>query len=109
MVSWLDRPGSLNWANRKKLNNQIKELDENISSLRGTLLALLSLVNHWSYDFKELLELDSKNKLTAKHIIHLKPLIERIKYFQSGLDNLNEICKEELAQISDSSNNPNCT
>lgn len=99
MEKWLDRPGSLNWANRKKLYKQIKELDQTINSLKDAIFDLLSLVKNWSDNSKKLLELDIKNQLTANHILHLTPLNERIQNFKLGLDKLADIYKTELTEL----------
>ena len=106
MDNWLNRSGSLNWANRKKLSNQIKALDGNIASLKESLKMLGCLVDHWSEESKALLTLESQHLLTAKHILHLAPLLERVGHFKANLAELNDIYQAELAMQNESQNTP---
>ncbi len=54
--SWLDKPGSLNWANKKKLSQDINSLEKIIASLKEKLFFLLSTVNQLKITVKSYLK-----------------------------------------------------
>jgi uncharacterized membrane protein YgaE (UPF0421/DUF939 family) len=77
MANWLEKPSSLNWANKKKLAEQIVRLEKNIFTIKETLHSLSSLINEWDSHCKKLLEMSDKKLLTAKHIVEIRPLLQR--------------------------------
>jgi hypothetical protein len=94
MSSWLDRPSSLNWANKKKLSQDINDLEKYVTSLKEKLFFLLSVVNHLETHSKELSELKSQQRLTAKHIVHLRPLLDQSEDLHKAL---NALCQEKAS------------
>lgn len=88
MSSWLEKPGSLNWANKQKLSEHIGRFEKNIGATKDKLTQLLSIVNHWEVHCQELSELSNKQQLTAKHILHLKPFLDQSENFQQLLNAL---------------------
>lgn len=77
MASWLDRVGSLNFANKKKLSDQINLFDETVSTVEEKLLVLLSYVHDWKTQAKLLLDLQQEERLTATHVVQLRPLMQQ--------------------------------
>lgn len=102
MGSWWNKPSSLNWANKKKLSDNIKQLDNNISGAKEDLLALLSIVSYWEGHCKELSEKSNKQQLSAKHIVDIKPLLERSHIFRLAVK---KICDEVIEITHDESPN----
>lgn len=90
MHSWLDKPGSLNWANREKLSEEINKLEKKIGLLKENLYSLCSAVDQLDTHCKNLLDLKKNHLLTANHIIHLKPLHEEVDILQKAIE---LICK----------------
>jgi len=88
MTSWWQQPSSLNWQNKKKLAQNIREFENNISQSKNQLLLLLATINSWDNLCKELLEKGSQQQLTSKNLVELKPLLERSKEFNSILQTL---------------------
>jgi hypothetical protein len=93
MVNWLDNPGSLSWANRKKLIKQILQLETNITLGREFLLSLTSLANSWELNCRALSQESNDNKLTAKHILGLRPLLKSSEDFKNALE---KICNSHI-------------
>jgi hypothetical protein len=90
---WRNYPGSLNWANKKKLSANIKQLEKNIQQIKKNLMLLLALTSKWESHCKELTESSGRQQLTAKHLVELKPLLETSVRFHHVLDHL---YKEEM-------------
>lgn len=86
MSSWLDRPGSLNWANKKRLAEQISKFEATISSTEESLLFLLAHVGDWKNHARNLADLRTQQRLTANHILQLRPLLDQTEAFQKALE-----------------------
>lgn len=103
MGSWWNKPSSLNWANKKKLSDNIKQLDNNISRAKEDLLALLSIISYWEGHCKELSEKSNKQQLSTKHIVDIKPLLESSHVFRLAVK---RICDEMIGTPHNNSSNP---
>lgn len=88
MASWWDKSSSLNWVNKKKLAKKLQQLDSNVSQAKEDLHALLTLINTWEFHIKEMCQKHSSEQLTAKHVVVIKPLIEKTDNFCSILKDL---------------------
>lgn len=89
MRNWLNSPGSLNWANKRKLTQQIQRLEKTVLSLEERLLLLLSDVSEWKSHAKTLSDLSRRQLLTAKHIVDIRPLLQQSEDFHRVIRMLN--------------------
>ncbi len=86
MTSWLNHSWSLNRANKKKLTQQIHQFETTITTLEEKLLFLLSNVQEWKSHVKTLTDLSHQQRLTAQHILQLRPLLQQSEQFQRTLE-----------------------
>ncbi len=99
MLSWLEKPWSLSFANRKNLIERIKLLETNITHIKEALLGFNAVVNQWEMHYRELSELSSAHQLTAKHILHVKPILENSEEFKKTLNELMSRCALDPTRI----------
>lgn len=100
MASWLNHSWSLNKTNKKKLTHQIQKFEQSIMSLEERLLKLLSEVHDWRNYAKSLTELSHQQRLSAKHILQLRPLLQQSEDFHKILDVLSTNANTSLSHVS---------
>jgi hypothetical protein len=85
MKHWWDKPGSLNLVNKIKLSQKIHRLMGNVISSKKKLSSLIRVADQLENDSKQFSELKNQDLLTAKHLVHLRPLLLKSEKFNENI------------------------
>lgn len=76
--SWFDRPGSLSVNNKQILSIKINELTKNTAEIKEKIELFLQQLIEWENLFEELTSLRQNHTLTARHVLEINLLQQKI-------------------------------